>query len=68
VSAENPTFDVAISFLYQDLALAQALFNQLSNGLEVFFFPRNQEELAGTEGLESMREPFRHESRLNLVS
>ena len=29
-----------------------------SSGLSVFFFPRNQEELAGTDGMESMREPF----------
>lgn len=60
-------YDVAISFLYQDLALAQALYDELSKGLEVFFFPRNQEELAGTDGLDSMRAPFRSQSRLNLV-
>jgi hypothetical protein len=60
-------YDVAISFLYQDVALAQALFDDLSKGLDVFFFPRNQEELAGSDGLESMREPFRNQSRLNVV-
>jgi hypothetical protein len=64
---QDPVYDVAISFLYQDLALAQALYNELSKGLEVFFFPRNQEELAGSDGLESMRAPFRSQSRLNLV-
>ena len=67
MSAESPKYDVAISFLYQDLNLARALFDRLRKGLEVFFFPRNQEELAGTDGLESMREPFRNESRLNVV-
>lgn len=67
MSAENPKYDVAISFLYQDLNLAKALFDELHKGLEVFFFPRSQEELAGTDGLESMREPFRSESRLNVV-
>jgi len=65
--SETPRYDVAISFLYQDLNLAKALYDQISKGLAVFFFPRNQEELAGTDGLESMREPFRSESRLNLV-
>jgi hypothetical protein len=65
--SENPKYDVAISFLYQDLNLAKAFFDELSKGLNVFFFPRNQEELAGTDGLESMREPFRFESRLSLV-
>jgi len=64
---ENPAYDVAISFLYEDLALAQALYEKLSEGLEVFFFLRNQEELVATDGLESMREPFRNESRLNIV-
>jgi hypothetical protein len=60
-------YDVAVSFLIQDFSLAQALYDKLSEGLKVFFFPRNQEELAGTEGLESMREPFLHQSRINLV-
>jgi hypothetical protein len=35
-------------------------------GLNVFFFPRNQEELAGTDGLESMRAPFMN-SRVTVV-
>jgi hypothetical protein len=65
--AEKPKYDVAISFLYQDLSLAQALYDKLHAGLEVFFFPGNQNVLAGTDGLESMRAPFRHESRLSVV-
>jgi hypothetical protein len=60
----SPKYYVAISFLSQDIGLATALHNKLQEGLDVFFFPRNQEELAGTDGLESMREKFRHESRL----
>ena len=64
---QEPIYDVAISFLVQDLSLAQALHDKLSEGLNVFFFPHNQEELAGTDGLESMREPFVHQSRLNVV-
>lgn len=64
---QEPIYDVAISFLYQDLALAQCLYDELSKELKVFFFPRNQEELAGSDGLESMREPFRNQSRLNVV-
>lgn len=64
---QDPIYDVAISFLCQDLALAQALHAELSKDLEVFFFPRNQEELAGTDGLESMRVPFRTQSRINVV-
>jgi hypothetical protein len=60
-------YDVAISFLYEDLALAQTLNDELSKDLTVFFFPGRQDELAGTDGLESMRAPFRSQSRLNLV-
>jgi hypothetical protein len=53
----EPKYDVAISFLSRDEALASSLNDKL-DGLKVFFFPRKQEELAGTNGLESMREPF----------
>ena len=67
MSIDHPRYDVAISFLYQDLNLAKALYDELSKGLEVFFFPRNQEDLAGTDGMESMREPFRNESRMNVI-
>ena len=62
----NPKYDVAISFLTEDLALASALHDKLCEGLDVFFFPGRQEVLAGTDGLESMREPFL-QSRINLV-
>jgi len=64
---ENPKYDVAISFLTQDEATAAAIYQKLSEGLEVFFYPRNQEELAGTDGQESMRKPFYDESRLMVV-
>jgi hypothetical protein len=50
---DNPKYDVAISFLSKDSHTAAALNDRLSEGLNVFFFPRRQEELAGTEGLES---------------
>lgn len=56
---DAPKYDAAISFLARDVATAQAIYDRLvSSGLKIFFFPRNQEELAGTNGLESMREPF----------
>ncbi len=65
-TAKMPRYDAAISFLFKDIDLATQLTNRLG-GLEVFFFPRTQETLAGTDGLESMRQPFRRESRLNVV-
>jgi hypothetical protein len=56
---DEPKYDVAISFLAADEPTAKALADQLeSSELSVFFFPRNQEELAGTDGFQSMREPF----------
>src|ERR1041384_970246 len=64
---ENPQYDVAISFLSKDEAQATAIYEQLNQGLQVFFYPRNQEELAGTDGMESMRKPFLDESRVVVV-
>ncbi len=67
MSIAQPKYDVALSFLSIDEPTAAALYNRLSEGLEVFFFPRKQEELAGTDGLESMRIPFLEGSRIVVV-
>jgi hypothetical protein len=67
MSVDNPKYHVAISFLVQDIILAAELNAKLSKSLNVFFFPRSQEDLAGTNGLESMRLPFYNQSRLNVV-
>ena len=58
VDTQQPKYDLAISFLSQDEPVATALHDRLSAGAKVFFYPRNQEELAGTDGMESMRRPF----------
>jgi hypothetical protein len=63
----QPKYDVALSFLSADESIAAALYNTLSAGLEVFFSPRKQEALAGTDGLESMRTPFLEDSRVVVV-
>lgn len=66
-SADAPKYDVAISFLAKDEPTARVLADKLeASGFNVFFFPRNQEELAGTNGMETMREPF-FNSRVNVV-
>ena len=55
----EPNYDVAISFLARDEPTARELNTALEQaGLSVFFFPRKQEELAGTDGMEAMRTPF----------
>lgn len=64
---DNPKYDVAISFLAKDESIAAALYHELSQTLNVFFFPRKQEDLAGTDGMESMRTPFLDDSRLMVV-
>ena len=61
-----PKYDVSVSFLSRDEAIAKPLYDGLSDGLSVFFFPHSQKELAGTNGLESMRQPF-FESRIVVV-
>jgi hypothetical protein len=66
VAPKQPKYDVAISFLARDEEVAKSLFDHLSGMLSVFYFPRSQEELVGTNGLESMREPF-FDSRVVVV-
>src|SRR5664280_1260111 len=65
--SDEQKYDVAISFLAKDEATARALADKLeASGFSFFFFPRNQEELAGTNGMATMRDPF-FESRVNVV-
>jgi hypothetical protein len=65
--SSTPQYDVAISFLSKDEPIGAAITGRLSAGLKVFFYPRNQEELAGTDGLESMRTPFLNDARVVVV-
>ncbi len=62
----EPKYDVAISFLAKDEVIAKELYDRLNEVLKVFYFPHNQEDLVGTNGLESMREPF-FDSRVVVV-
>jgi len=64
---EDRKYDVAISFLSQDEPLARSLYEQLSENLSVFIFSKRQEEIAGTNGLETFRLAFRSQSRVALV-
>ncbi len=64
---DSPKYDVAISFLMRDEPTAAALYRDLSQALNVFFFPRKQEDLAGPDGMESMRKPFLEDSRVMVV-
>jgi len=60
-------YDVAISFLSGDEPLTLKLYEQLSESLSVFVYLKKQEQLAGTDGLESFRQAFLSQSRLVVV-
>jgi hypothetical protein len=64
--ADKP-YDVAISFLHRDEPLALDLQSKLSTNLKVFVYSKEQDQLAGSDGMESFRQIFREQSRLNVV-
>jgi hypothetical protein len=59
-------YDVAISFLNRDEALARSIADQLLP-LKVFVYSKQQEALAGKNGIEEFRETFRNRTRTALV-
>jgi len=59
-------YDVAISFCYEDENLALAIKDALK-GLDVFVFSKAQEDLAGTDGMQSFIDTFKSESRVVVV-
>jgi hypothetical protein len=65
--ADDPKYDVAISFLHRDEPLALQIYMRLGESLSVFVYSKKQEHLAGTDGLESFREAFLSESRVVVV-
>jgi len=68
MTADNKgLWDVAVSFLADDLGLAQEIRDQLSSSLRVFVYTHEQSAVAGTDGLESFRQVFRQDSRLVVV-
>ena len=60
-------YDVAISFLSQDAGLARELSNLLASQLRVFIYTDRQQEIAGTDGLVTLRSVFRDTARLVVV-
>jgi hypothetical protein len=59
-------YDVAISLLGQDAALAERLHDALAP-LEVFVFTRRQPDLAGTNLVETFSETFREHAQLAVI-
>ncbi len=65
--AGSPKHDVAFSFRSQDEPLARKLADALLGEFSSFVFSQKQQELAGTDGTESLRVAFLEDSRLNVV-
>lgn len=63
---ESYKYDVAISFLARDLTIAKDLADRLE-GLRVFVYDREKEELLGGDGMEKFGEIFSSRSALNVV-
>jgi len=66
-SSKSNYVDVAISFLARDEPLALDLRDRLRETLDVFVYSKEQEQLAGTDGLETLRDAFRTQARLVVV-
>lgn len=60
-------YDVAISFLGNDLQLAQELTGLLRDRMTVFLFTERQGEVAGSDGMETLTSVFGGEARLVVV-
>jgi hypothetical protein len=64
---EKHDLDVAISFKSEDASLANDIRGRLGKSLDTFVYTAKQEELAGTDGLETLRKVFRHRAKLVVI-
>lgn len=64
---EHFKYDVAISFLQEDEALARELNDRLADRLTTFVYFDRQKELAGTDGEQTFNRVFGAESRIVVV-
>jgi hypothetical protein len=60
-------YDIAISFVAKDEAIASQLADQFEGRLRVFLYSKQQEQLAGTDGEKTFNEVFAKQSRLVVV-
>jgi hypothetical protein len=64
---EDFKYDVAISFLGDDLQLAEELANLLRDRMSVFLFTERQGEIAGSDGLDTLSLVFGSHARLVVI-
>jgi hypothetical protein len=60
-------YEVAISFLAQDEALATSINDLISERFATFIYSRRQEKLAGTDGEETFNAVFAEQSRIVVI-
>ncbi len=64
---QNFKYDVAISFLGDDLNLAEELAKLLRDRMSVFLFTERQGEIAGSDGLDTLSLVFGSQARLVVI-
>lgn len=65
--SDQPKYDVAISFLQEDEALAKKLSDVLSERLEVFVYFDRQTDIAGTDGERTFNQTYASDTRVVVV-
>src|ERR1700732_787174 len=60
-------YDVAFSFLAQDESVATELNDALSERVKTFFYSKQQEQLAGTDGEKTFNAVFGEKSRVVVI-
>lgn len=60
-------YDVAISFVNEDLTIARALADRLGESFKVFMYADRQEEIAGTDGMVTFPDVFARQASLVVV-
>lgn len=67
MTAPQHDLDVAISFKSEDVSLAADIRAKIGKSLDTFVYTDKQEEIAGTDGLETLRAVFRYRARLVVI-
>jgi len=67
MSERKYTYDVAFSFLNDDLGLAQQLDQHLQDTMKTFVYANRQEELIGTDGADRFTQIFGQQARTVVV-
>lgn len=70
MTASIPTsekYDVAFSFLYEDIGIARELADLLEPGLSTFVFDRKQEDVGGGDGMLAFARVFKSDARLTVI-